>query len=123
MVRVVTAPAAAPAATAPVVQDWTTRFARFTRLVRYVRWWTVLALAFLTMAGRASGFSATCTAPPPMIAPPQVQAQSFARAIFTDMIRTLFWCWRRIMWISPNNRSPALAIPDRCQRSGGAQVR
>jgi hypothetical protein len=42
------------------------------------------------MVGRASGFSATCTAPPPMIAPPQVQAQSFARAIFTDMIRTLF---------------------------------
>jgi hypothetical protein len=51
---------------------------------------TVLALAVWTMVGRASGFSATCTAPPPMTAPPQVQAQSFARAIFTDMIRTLF---------------------------------
>jgi hypothetical protein len=42
------------------------------------------------MAGREMGFSATCTAPPPITAPPQVQAQSFARAILTDMIRTLF---------------------------------
>jgi hypothetical protein len=41
------------------------------------------------IAGRGSGFSETCTAPPPMIAPPQVQAQSLARAIFTDMIGTL----------------------------------
>jgi hypothetical protein len=30
------------------------------------------------------------TAPPPMIAPPQVQAQSFAKAIRTDIRRTLF---------------------------------
>jgi hypothetical protein len=51
---------------------------------------TVLALADFTMAGRGIGFSATWTAPPPMTAPPQVQAQSFARAILTDMIRTLF---------------------------------
>lgn len=29
--------------------------------------------------------SATCTAPPPTTAPPQAQAQSFAKAIFTDM--------------------------------------
>jgi len=29
--------------------------------------------------------SATCTAPPPMTAPPQAQAHSFAKAIFTDM--------------------------------------
>ena len=28
-----------------------------------------------------------------MMAPPHVQAQSFARAILTDMIRTLFWRW------------------------------
>ena len=50
----------------------------------------VRAFAWLTMEGRAGGFSATWTAPPPMIAPPQVQAQSFARAIRTDMISILF---------------------------------
>jgi hypothetical protein len=44
-----------------------------------------LAFAFLMMAGRDGGFSATWTAPPPMIAPPQVQAQSFAKAIRTDI--------------------------------------
>lgn len=37
------------------------------------------------MAGRAGGFAATCTAPPPMMAPPQAQALSLAMAIFTDM--------------------------------------
>jgi len=42
------------------------------------------------MAGRGAGFAETWTAPPPMMAPPQVQAQSFAKAIFTDIIRTLF---------------------------------
>ena len=50
----------------------------------------VRAFAWLTMDGRAGGFSATWTAPPPMIAPPQVQAQSLARAIRTDMISILF---------------------------------
>jgi hypothetical protein len=43
------------------------------------------AWACFTMAGRAGGFSATWTAPPPTIAPPQVQAQSFAKAILTDI--------------------------------------
>jgi hypothetical protein len=37
------------------------------------------------MAGRAGGLAATCTAPPPMMAPPQAQAVSLAMAIFTDM--------------------------------------
>lgn len=37
----------------------------------------------LTCAG---GVSATCTAPPPMIAPPQVQAHNFAKAIRTDIV-------------------------------------
>ena len=46
---------------------------------------TELAFAFLTIAGRAGGFSATWTAPPPMIAPPAVQAHNFAKAIFTDI--------------------------------------
>ncbi len=43
------------------------------------------ALACLTIAGRAGGFSATWTAPPPTTAPPTVQAHSFARAIRTDI--------------------------------------
>jgi hypothetical protein len=34
--------------------------------------------------------AASWTAPPPMIAPPQVQAQSFAKAILTDMSYILF---------------------------------
>lgn len=34
--------------------------------------------------------SATCTAPPPMIAQPAAQADNFARAIRTDMIVSLF---------------------------------
>ena len=50
----------------------------------------VRAFAWLTIVGRGGGFSATCTAPPPMTAPPQVQAQSFARAILTDIISILF---------------------------------
>jgi hypothetical protein len=51
---------------------------------------TVFALALLMIAGRAGGFSTTWTAPPPMTAPPQVQAHNFAKAIFTDISRTLF---------------------------------
>jgi hypothetical protein len=44
----------------------------------------------LTTAGREGGFAVTWTAPPPMIAPPHVQAQSFARAILTDITASLF---------------------------------
>jgi hypothetical protein len=40
-------------------------------------------LVLWTTAGRA--LSATCTAPPPMIAPPQVQAHNLANAIRTDI--------------------------------------
>jgi hypothetical protein len=43
-----------------------------------------------TTLGRAGGFSATWTAPPPTIAPPQVQAQSFAKAILTDITLSPF---------------------------------
>jgi len=50
----------------------------------------VRAFAWLTRVGRGGGFSATWTAPPPMIAPPQVQAQSLARAILTDITSILF---------------------------------
>jgi hypothetical protein len=46
--------------------------------------WPVLAWAART-AGRAGGFSTAWVAPAPMIAPPQVQAQSFAKAIRTDI--------------------------------------
>ena len=57
----------------------------FTRAARG-RWRTAdFTLACLTIAGRSGAVSATWTAPPPMIAPPQVQAQSFARAILTDI--------------------------------------
>ncbi len=42
-------------------------------------------LIFWTCAGRAIGWPATCTAAPPMSAPPHAQAASFARAIFTDI--------------------------------------
>ncbi|MGF1550492.1 MAG: hypothetical protein ACFBQW_08205 [Sphingomonadaceae bacterium] len=48
------------------------------------------AFAFLTIAGRGCGLAATWTAPPPMIAPPAVQAQSFARAILTDISSSSF---------------------------------
>jgi len=40
---------------------------------------------FLTWATRGLADSATCTAPPPITAPPQAQAQSFAKAIRTDI--------------------------------------
>jgi hypothetical protein len=69
---------------------------RLTLLLRFTEagyWSIVRALAVCTMAGRAGGFSTMCMAPPPMIAPPAVQAQSFARAILTDISRTLFCRW------------------------------
>jgi hypothetical protein len=37
------------------------------------------------MMGRGAGFSDMWTAPPPITAPPQVQAHNFAKAIFTDI--------------------------------------
>ena len=57
---------------------------RTTRRVTARRTWAC-ALACFTIAGRGGGFSAAWTAPPPMIAPPHVQAQSFAKAILTDI--------------------------------------
>ncbi|MFD1107298.1 hypothetical protein [Sphingobium olei] len=47
-----------------------------------------MLLLLWTTAGRA--LSATWTAPPPMIAPPQVQAHNLASAIRTDIGSTLF---------------------------------
>jgi hypothetical protein len=49
-----------------------------------------LDLTFLTIAGRGFGFADTWTAPPPMMAPPHVQAHNFARAILTDIPNTPF---------------------------------
>ena len=68
--------------------------ARFT-FVRLTRWGrsarlTVPALASLISTGRSGGLVATVSAPPPMMAPPQVQAANFANAILTDMTPTLF---------------------------------
>ncbi|MBA3940919.1 MAG: hypothetical protein C0520_06890 [Sphingopyxis sp.] len=44
----------------------------------------------LAVCARAAGTSAICIAPLPMIAPPQVQAQSLARAIRTDIDSSFF---------------------------------
>ena len=64
----------------------------------------VAAFARLTKDGLSGGFSATWTAPPPMIAPPQVQAQSLARAILTDMTAHLVLRFRCVAE-SPGGRS------------------
>ena len=64
------------------------RFARLARGATRARARTFAPLTFFdcfTIAGRSGGFSTTWTAPPPMIAPPAVQAQSFAKAILTDI--------------------------------------
>ncbi|MDR7154881.1 hypothetical protein J2W40_001699 [Sphingobium xenophagum] len=51
----------------------------------------MVLLELWTTAGRA--LSATWTAPPPMIAPPQVQAHNLANAIRTDIGSTLLLCY------------------------------
>lgn len=66
----------------------TTRRTRFTGLRAAWRLRTTFLPVqgeHLTVCARADGTSATCIAPLPMIAPPQVQAQSLARAIRTDI--------------------------------------
>jgi len=45
---------------------------------------------FFTYCTCAAGASATCTAPPPITAPPAAQADNFARAIRTDISFALF---------------------------------
>jgi hypothetical protein len=71
------------------------RGARLTRFTEIRLESIVRALAIFTMAGRDGGFSATWMAPPPMIAPPAVQAHNFANAILTDISSTLFCRWLR----------------------------
>ncbi|BBB12795.1 hypothetical protein [Sphingopyxis sp. FD7] len=71
----------------------TTRRTRFTGLRAAWRLRTTFLGAqgeHLTVCARAEGTSATCIAPLPIIAPPQVQAQSLARAIRTDIGSSLF---------------------------------
>jgi hypothetical protein len=67
----------------------TTRRTRFTGLRAAWRLRTTFlptqGLHDWTVWARAFGTSAICIAPLPMIAPPQVQAQSLARAIRTDI--------------------------------------
>jgi hypothetical protein len=60
----------------------------------------------LLTATRAGGFSTAWTAPPPMIAPPHVQAQSFARAILTDITASLFQTVRLDGYGPSPNSSP-----------------
>jgi hypothetical protein len=81
---VVAAPAAGAHSTRRTVRRTTRRCAVDRRAC------AVRAFACLTIAGRGGGLSARETALPPMIAPPQVQAQSFANAIRTDMFSILF---------------------------------
>jgi hypothetical protein len=89
-----------------VVPGWrTTQAVRARRLTRFTRFdlarcraaragACALAFACLMIAGRSGGFAATWTAPPPMTAPPQVQAHNLAKAILTDITLTLsrLWC-------------------------------
>ncbi|MCW0197431.1 hypothetical protein [Sphingopyxis sp.] len=67
----------------------TTRRTRFTGLRAACRLRTTFfapqGVQDCTVDARAFGTSAICIAPPPMRAPPQVQAQSLARAIRTDI--------------------------------------
>jgi len=62
-----------------VVTTRRTFAARRTATLRTMR------LVFLTCATRGLADSATCTAPPPITAPPHAQAHSFAKAIRTDI--------------------------------------
>ncbi|HEY9553547.1 MAG TPA: hypothetical protein VIR62_08110 [Allosphingosinicella sp.] len=80
-----------------------TLFTLFTRSGRSERL-TAPAFASLTSTGLAGGFAATLIAPTPMIAPPQVQAPSFAKAIFIDMIPTLFLAFAAPGKLTPNTR-------------------
>lgn len=59
--------------------------AAMARLATWRRALTGVAAACLTYCSLRAGASATCTAPPPTIAPPAASAASFAMAIRTDI--------------------------------------
>jgi hypothetical protein len=65
-----------------------TRFTLRTGVCRAIL--RALTFFFATLWTCAGGVSATCIAPPPISAPPQVHAQSFARAMRTDIFPTFF---------------------------------
>ncbi len=81
------------------------------------------AFACRTSWGRSGGFSATWTAPPPMTAPPQVQAQSFAKAILTDIERTLFRASMPLRIVVGEYPSAPSGYPHRCKGFLSAQAR
>ena len=62
------------------------RGAREATSVRLTIRLATLCFTVFCLTTAARGRSATCTAPPPITAPPHAQAQSFAKAIRTDMI-------------------------------------
>jgi hypothetical protein len=65
-----------------VTMRFTTRLGAGRAATRFVM--TRLVMARFVIS-RCCDDSATCTAPPPMTAPPQAHAHNFANAIFTDM--------------------------------------
>jgi hypothetical protein len=76
-------------------------FVRFTRCGRagilYSPAPAWAAIAVWMRAGRAGGLAARWTAPPPMIAPAAVQAQSFARITLTDIVPPCSRCRANIV--------------------------
>ncbi|HZF93749.1 MAG TPA: hypothetical protein VEZ20_02635 [Allosphingosinicella sp.] len=73
-----------------------------------------LARACLTIAGREGGFSATWTAPPPMIAPPHAHAHNCAKAILTD-IKHLFLAAATRVLDDPKYSAAASAMLSTCK--------
>lgn len=90
---------------------------RCTRRTMRVRGWTGrTCLMSRRTAGR--GDWATWTAPPPMIAPPHARAQSFAKAILTDIACSLPARWRadclhpvRCRWNQKAQKRVPIAMP------------
>ena len=80
----------------------TCRFA--TRTGRRGAAFTLLVLC--STAGRA--LSATCTAPPPMIAPPAAQAHNLANAIRTDIDPTLYLSFAPGSHLNISSNDPAV---------------
>ena len=71
------------------------------------------AMRFLLNSVRGLELSATCTAPPPTIAPLAATAASFAKAIRTDMVRLSCLFRRRTPAAVPSRL--ALPLPDKCK--------
>jgi hypothetical protein len=74
----------------------------------------VLAIFTLRYSVFADWVSATWTAPPPIIAQPAAQADSFARAIRTDMMFALFVS--RVVADVTLQRTLATHLPETTQR-------